>query len=226
VSFKVSRLTVGKGKTVSDEKAGTWEKRYFELEMIIQDEKDLQTSKDVAAMLLDQWLGITGEHEHVETDAPKAEASTNLPYDTTKINWQPRQGPKGAFEISEDYRNADHQALLKFLSEHAGGCVSSKTHFYWTFDDGKTVGRKLKAGKQGAEPSRPVEEASEKTSLLFPESLRGLLSFEQKDDAIVIKPRQFLGSENFSRIAEIVKQQGGQYVSAGRGSHFKIPKKE
>lgn len=234
MSFKVSKITVGKGKTVQDEKAGTWEKQYFELEIIIQDEKELQTARDVALALLDQWLGLAanesagGPADHQGPGAQDHKKGyADLPYDPEKIVWQDRQGAKGKFQLSEDHSNPDHQALLKFLAEHAGGCVSSKTHFYWVFTDQKTVGRKLKAaGKQGTDPSKPVEEACQKTSLLFPEDLRSLLSFEQKDDAIVIKPRQFLGSENFSRIAEIVKQQGGQYVSAGRGSHFKIPKKE
>lgn len=41
---------------------------------------------------------------------------------------------------------------------------------------------------------------------------------------VQIKPRQFLGSDNFSKIASIVRAIGGRYVSAGKNSHFEVPK--
>ena len=72
-----------------------------------------------------------------------------------------------------------------------------------------------------AERSKALEDAK----TLFPEDLENLLSFEEKDDYIIIKPRQFLGSDNFSKIASAVRQAGGEYVSAGKASHFKVPKK-
>lgn len=31
------------------------------------------------------------------------------------------------------------------------------------------------------------------------------------------------GSENFTGIMEVVRKHGGEYVSAGRESHFKVP---
>lgn len=71
------------------------------------------------------------------------------------------------------------------------------------------------------ERSKVIEDL--KTS--FPDELEGLLSFEEKDDYVVIKPRQFLGSDNFSKIASIVRQAGGEYVSAGKASHFRVPKR-
>lgn len=58
---------------------------------------------------------------------------------------------------------------------------------------------------------------------IFPESLRQLLSFEEKEGFYIIKPRQFLGSENFAKIADIVKTKGGEYISSGKNSHFRIP---
>jgi len=60
---------------------------------------------------------------------------------------------------------------------------------------------------------------------MFPEDLENLLSFEEKEDYIMIKPRQFLGSDNFAKIASIVREIGGDYVSAGKESHFRVPKK-
>ena len=60
----------------------------------------------------------------------------------------------------------------------------------------------------------------------FPEELETRLSFEEKGDFIVIKPKQFLGSENFAKIASAVRGMGGEYISAGKESHFRVPKKK
>ena len=60
----------------------------------------------------------------------------------------------------------------------------------------------------------------------FPEELEARLSFEEKGDYIVIKPKQFLGSENFAKIASAVRGMGGEYISAGKDSHFRVPNKK
>ncbi len=60
----------------------------------------------------------------------------------------------------------------------------------------------------------------------FPEELEARLSFEEKGDYIIIKPKQFLGSENFAKIASAVRGMGGEYISAGKDSHFRVPKKK
>ena len=70
-----------------------------------------------------------------------------------------------------------------------------------------------------------VEMSIEDIKMMFPEDLENLLSFEEKEDYIIIKPRQFLGSENFAKIASKVREIGGDYVSAGKESHFRILKK-
>lgn len=84
------------------------------------------------------------------------------------------------------------------------------------------------AGPAAPTPATP-EVYGKKTSIedirmMFPEDLENLLSFEDKQDYIMIKPRQFLGSDNFAKIASIVRGIGGDYVSAGKGSHFRVPK--
>ncbi|MEM4734057.1 MAG: hypothetical protein QXD70_05975 [Candidatus Bathyarchaeia archaeon] len=61
--------------------------------------------------------------------------------------------------------------------------------------------------------------------IAFPEDLESMLSFEDKGDYIIVKPKQFLGSENFARIASTVRGMGGEYISAGKASHFRVPKK-
>jgi len=62
--------------------------------------------------------------------------------------------------------------------------------------------------------------------MMFPEDLDSLLTFEEKGEFIIIKPRQFLGSENFAKIASTVRGIGGEYISAGRDSHFRVYKKK
>jgi len=73
-------------------------------------------------------------------------------------------------------------------------------------------------------PSERLQ-AIEDIKMMFPEDLENLLSFEEKEDYIIIKPRQFLGSENFAKIASVVRGIGGDYVSAGKASHFRVPRK-
>jgi hypothetical protein len=66
----------------------------------------------------------------------------------------------------------------------------------------------------------------EDVRMAFPEDLDNLLIFEEKDDFVMIKPRQFLGSENFAKIASAVRGMGGEYISAGKDSHFRVYKKK
>jgi hypothetical protein len=74
-------------------------------------------------------------------------------------------------------------------------------------------------GGQGA------KKAVDDVRLAFPEDLEALLSFQEKKDYIMVKPKQFLGSENFAKIASTVRGLGGEYISAGKDSHFRVPKK-
>jgi hypothetical protein len=60
----------------------------------------------------------------------------------------------------------------------------------------------------------------------FPEDLEARLSFEEKGEYIVIKPKSFLGSDNFAKIALTIRGMGGEYISAGKDSHFRVPKKK
>jgi hypothetical protein len=60
----------------------------------------------------------------------------------------------------------------------------------------------------------------------FPEELEARLGFEDKGEHITIKPKQFLGSDNFAKIASAVRGMGGEYISAGKDSHFRVPKKK
>ena len=77
----------------------------------------------------------------------------------------------------------------------------------------------------GAPRALDRSKETEDIRMLFPEDLENMLGFEEKDEYVIIKPRQFLGSDNFSKIASIIRGVGGEYVSAGKTSHFRVPKK-
>jgi hypothetical protein len=67
-------------------------------------------------------------------------------------------------------------------------------------------------------------EAIEDVRVLFPKDLEEMLEFEEKEEYIIIRPRRYLGSENFAKIASTIRGAGGEYVSAGKESHFRVPK--
>ena len=60
---------------------------------------------------------------------------------------------------------------------------------------------------------------------IFPKDLADMLVFEETSEWTIVRPRRFLGSENFAKIAAIVKEHKGEYISAGKDSHFRLPKK-
>jgi len=75
-------------------------------------------------------------------------------------------------------------------------------------------------------PAAPKEEVRSVEGVrgAFSSDLEEMLIFEEAGDYIVIKTRRFLGSDNFAKIASIVRSLGGEYISAGKDSHFKVPR--
>lgn len=92
------------------------------------------------------------------------------------------------------------------------------------------ISKSLKeAGAPTAAPTVPAAPTEGMRSIedvkgAFSSDLEEMLTFEETGDYIVIKPRRFLGSDNFAKIASIVRSLGGEYISAGKSSHFKVPK--
>jgi hypothetical protein len=58
----------------------------------------------------------------------------------------------------------------------------------------------------------------------IPSELKDYLTFEESQRYYIIKPRQILGAENFSKILDAVRELGGEYVSKGKNSHFRVPR--
>ena len=130
MSFKVTKLTVGKGRTVGDEKAGEWTKKYFEIEAVIEDEHVLEMAKGSLEALLDSW--VSGK-SLTQEDKPK--------YDLSKIRWESAEGTRGPYEKSVDVDGVDFKNLMKDVQEH-GGKMSVGEFFVWAFQNGATLGRK------------------------------------------------------------------------------------
>lgn len=74
-----------------------------------------------------------------------------------------------------------------------------------------------------AVPTPPTDRLGE-IKASFSQELENMLKFEDMGDYIEIAPRRFLGSDNFAKIASIVRNLGGEYISAGKESHFKVAK--
>ena len=52
------------------------------------------------------------------------------------------------------------------------------------------------------------------------------LDITEDEENIVVMPKRYLGRDKFAPLAEIIRDLGGSYVSAGRESKFLIPKSE
>jgi hypothetical protein len=75
---------------------------------------------------------------------------------------------------------------------------------------------------------KPTENQTQRTtdSILneFPDDMASRLKAEIKGDYWIIKPTNFLGSNLFADIANEVRRLNGEYISAGKDSHFRVPK--
>lgn len=71
-----------------------------------------------------------------------------------------------------------------------------------------------------AEKKRTIKDVKQ----AFSSELEGMLTFEEKGRLIIVRPRRFLGSDNFAKIASIIRNLGGEYISAGKKSHFEVPR--
>jgi hypothetical protein len=74
---------------------------------------------------------------------------------------------------------------------------------------------------------KPTEQSPRVTEILAAlEPVIDLLKIDLDGSSmfVMVKPAQFLGPENFAKVAQIIRALGGQYVSAGKNSHFEISK--
>jgi len=62
------------------------------------------------------------------------------------INWKDTTGTKGPYQRSDDVNNHHHKEMLKWLASKGGRARRKDGYFYWTFENGSTIGRKKMAG--------------------------------------------------------------------------------
>ena len=101
-------------------------------------EEDL---KILAEDLLDFLRAVEASRVQLEMRINKLFGPGKATWDPSKIKWTQTQGTRGPFEKSEDVDNPNFKAMLKDLSAHKGR-MNREGHFYWTFPNGATVGRK------------------------------------------------------------------------------------
>jgi len=131
MSFKVIKLTVGKGKTTTNEKQSEWIRRYYEAEVVIEDEHQIELARGSVEALLDMWL--KGESITPQEQKPR--------YDMAKIRWEQAEGSSGPYEKSSDVGDPNFKNLLKDVQAHKGK-MTVGDFFVWAFQNGATLGRK------------------------------------------------------------------------------------
>lgn len=198
-----------------------------EVEFVIK----IRAAGDLIREAADEYLEKLGRHQGIGV---KEETFTSL------LGWTATKGNRiGDYEYTSQEANQNSDAFKRAMQilKNNSASISSRFHDegfkygYWIYDKKPSViYRKLLGKKQEtfASPEKPKEQggAVEKVQALFPKDLEDLLTFEETANYVVIKPRQYLGSENFSKIAAIVREASGEYISAGKESHFRIPVKK
>lgn len=89
--------------------------------------------RDAACMVKDAC------EEYLEKMAP-GETKVHA-WNPEKIKWNIADGTRGPYERSEDVNSIDFKEMLKDLAAH-NGKLGRDGYFYWTFQNGSTVGRK------------------------------------------------------------------------------------
>jgi len=122
----------------------------------------------------------------------------------------------------KEYLKDKWNSIMTKVRELGGEWVSQGKEGHWLVPK---MSKQTKSDKDEMLEKQPPENLGPvgKIKILFPQDLEAMLTFEQAGEYIVIKPRQFLGSENFAKIASIVREANGEYISAGKESHFRIP---
>ena len=136
MSYRVRKLTVGKGKTTTNMENNEWVKEYYELEFEIPDESEISIAKENAVELLNEWLGVS--------EAEEKQAKWN--WNPQAIKWVEAEGFRGRYERypAEGVKpegSKDYWAMLEDLKAR-NGKLTREGYFYWLFRDGSTVGRK------------------------------------------------------------------------------------
>lgn len=151
-------------------------------------------------------------------------------------------------EIQKKAKNEEEYLLFKLLRTLIDAVNKNGAETCTKLDQILTAisGKDVKAPVEPAKPATKVPEtkvekpvtapapvqstpaqtskALENAKAAFTQECVDMLLFTEEGNFIKIAPRRFLGSDNFAKIASVVREIGGEYVSAGRNSHFKVQK--
>jgi len=106
----------------------------------IEDRQD-----ELWAIVRNGLQGIVSEiDERLNKKAQVVAQVVNKTYDTTKVAWNPANGKNGPYEKAT--AGVDYPALKADLEAH-GGRMRTGGFFYWIFQDGSAIGRKVLGGK-------------------------------------------------------------------------------
>jgi hypothetical protein len=72
---------------------------------------------------------------------------------------------------------------------------------------------------------KPASSITDELQKKLEPALFNLLAITESQGMTIVKPKAFLGTDNFIKLAAAVRELGGEYVSAGKESHFKIIRK-
>jgi hypothetical protein len=90
----------------------------------------------------------------------------------------------------------------------------------------QTLGQSTTSGNPTVIPKLPEQTLRIKEILAALEPVKDLIIIDTESSTMFVhvKPAQFLGPENFAQLAKIIREIGGQYVSAGKNTHFEVSK--
>ena len=110
-------------------------------------------------------------------------------------------------------------------TEEAYGLVRNQVEKWLQDEKNRIQSERSTVAPEQTQKPEPKPLTIEDVSKAFPADLSGIVYFEDEGESILVKPRQFLETETFRKIADIVKDQlGGEYISLGKGSHFRVSK--
>lgn len=186
--------------------------------------------------LTHQLCRIADKTSGIET---KSTATVTVSEEVPTTPEAPLPQPPEDISAVMDLFPIDLESKLKFSKQEDGQIKVAPRQFLGSENFAKVAsivravdGKYVSAGKESHFLITPLGEApssitpkgkTDEIKSKFPPVLADMLTFEEKDDQIIVKAKKFLGSDNFAKIAGIIRDIGGDYISAGKESRFEVP---
>jgi hypothetical protein len=137
---KITRLTVGKGRTRETDNGKAWVREYYELEVTVDDATDVEVGRANALGLIDGWLS-----PHSTTPKAIMEATpTKQPTleEIQSLRSEERVSEKGKYQLITKIINKDNpefEKLQSYLKKNRGFAILHGMKF-WLFDNPDKIG--------------------------------------------------------------------------------------